>query len=183
MNDKNDVPSNWTSLYELAMVEVDYAKLPQRIMETRNAIAVARSTSRPSSGVEELRSMQDALQNLRILEEELRDSRPEEKQHIHFELDGEYVAMVDPFRRYVAVSDAVCRLLSFSRQELLTKKIDDVTAPNMRHSVPETFRKYVDIGFMTGTHQLMRRDGTLVTIRYEAKVFPDGCLVARWHPE
>jgi PAS domain-containing protein len=104
--------------------------------------------------------MQDALQNLRILEEELRASRPEEKQHIHFELDGEYVAMVDPFRRYVAVSDAVCRLLSFSRQELLTKKIDDVTAPNMRHSVPETFRKYVDIGFMTGTQSVdaPRRD-------------------------
>jgi hypothetical protein len=78
------------------------------------------------------------------------------------------------------VSDGVCELLGFSKGELLTKKIDDVTAPNVRESVPETFRRSVDIGYMTGVHELLHRTGMIISIRYEAKVFPYGCLVARY---
>ena len=177
-----DVPSNWTDAYQAAMLELDYGKLPRRIIEARDAIAMARSDYR-TFGFRELREMEDALHNLRLLERELKTLHPRDSEHVHFELAGEYVAMVDSNRRYVAVSDGVCRLLAFSREQLLTMKIDDVTAPTLRESVPDTFQKYMEIGFMTGSHQLLRRDGQVINIRYQAMVFPDGCMVARWNPE
>jgi PAS domain-containing protein len=179
---KQEPHIDWASLYQSAMLELDYDKLPSRIIEARDAIGAARSSQSASFGVEELRSMNDALHNLRILEEELKAAGVP-REHMHQELAGEYVAMVNPSRHYVAVTDGVCKLLGFSRGELLTKKIDDVTAPTTRQNVPQTFRKYVDLGYMTGTHELLHRTGTIISIRYEAKVFPDGCLVARWTPE
>jgi PAS domain S-box-containing protein len=176
------MPANWTDLYRLAMLELDYGKLPQRIVEARDAIAMARSDWQ-ALGLHDLRDMEDALRNLKLLEQEVQGSHPGKKEHSHVELTGEFVAMVDSSRRYVAVTDGVCRLLGFSREQLLTMKIDDVTAPTLREHVPETFHKYVELGFMTGKHQLLRRDGGIVNIAYQAMVFPDGCLVARWNPE
>jgi PAS domain S-box-containing protein len=175
VNREEEPQRDWAVLYRLAMLELDYDKLPHRIMEARNAIAIVSSFSAQLQPTE-LRPLQDALQNLRILEKELKGSS-DVYTHIHSELAGEYVAMVNSSRRYVAATDGVCELLGYSRDELLTKTIDDVTAPVVRESVPETFRRYVDIGFMTGVRRLMHRDGSVISIRYEAKAFP---MAASW---
>ncbi len=100
----------------------------------------------------------------------------------HPELGGDYVVFVDSNRRYVEVTDAVCRLLGYSREELLTKTIDDIAAPELRPQVSETFREYVSQGELEGTYSLVAKDGTHIPIRYQAKVYPDGCYVARWKP-
>jgi PAS domain S-box-containing protein len=168
----------WVGIYHAAMLELDLARLPAKVAAARKAVEKALLALSPMDRWENSRRLQDALHNLRIVERELGPDA-----HFHSELAGKFVAVVDPSRKYVAVTDDVCELLGFSRAELLSKKIDDVTAPAMKDSVPDTFQKYVDLGYMTGTHQLLRRDGAVVAIRYEAKAFPDGCLVARWNPE
>ena len=89
---------------------------------------------------------------------------------------------MDANRRYVEVTDGVCRLLGYSRQELLAKTIDDVAAPELRAQVPETFRQYITQGGMGGNYSLIAKDGRRIPIRYQAKVYPDGCRVARWQP-
>jgi len=174
-------PPEWVDLYRLAMLELDLGLLRQRIDAARKAIEKQRASPSSASGAVGSQSIQDALNNLRILEKELTVT-PRDR-HVHPELAGKYVAIVDSARRYIAVTDGICELVGFSRAELLTKKIDDLTAPDLRESVPGKFRQYVDLGVLTGTHRLQHRNGQILSIRYEARVFPDGCLVSRWEPE
>jgi PAS domain S-box-containing protein len=105
------------------------------------------------------------------------------RSHAHVELEGKYVAFVDEHRRYLDVTDGVCELLGYSRSELLQMKIDDVTAPAMRSNTAPLFRRYMEDGTQEGEYILLDRNGSEVPIYYIARVFPDGCMVARWERE
>jgi PAS domain S-box-containing protein len=99
--------------------------------------------------------------------------------HFHPELAGDYVAFVDCDRRYIEVSDALCELLGYARAELLGKRIEDVAA---FATVRERFQNYVEVGQQEGYDTLRHRDGSLIPIRYRAKVFPDGCVASIIEP-
>jgi PAS domain S-box-containing protein len=175
----------WVDLYHSALLEVDYQKLPQRLKLAEEAIQTRLQILSVSGGTEELSAIQDARQNLRLLQKELeahRASTTDPIRHSHSEIDGEYVVFVDANRRYVEVTDGVCCLLGYSREELLTRTIDDITAPELRALVPETFRQYVSQGGLEGQYSLLAKDGRRIPIRYQSKVYPDGRLVARWEP-
>lgn len=103
--------------------------------------------------------------------------------HSHAELEGRYVAFVDEQRRYLDVTDGVCELLGYSRSELLTMRIDDVTAPTIRSSASPLFEQYLNDGLQRGSYILRHRNGNEIPITYIARAFPDGCLVARWDPK
>lgn len=181
----DEQPARWVDLYHSAILEVDYQKLPERVRLAEDAIEARAQVLATSGSVEELRAIQDARQNLRLLQKELQDyqsSTTNRIRHAHSEIDGEYVVFVDSDRRYVEVTDGVCQLLGYSREELLAKTIDDITAPELRGLVPETFRQYVNHGGLEGQHSLLGKDGRRIPIRYQAKVYPDGCRVARWEP-
>ena len=105
------------------------------------------------------------------------------RSHSHAELEGKNVAFVDEQRRYLDVTDGVCELLGYSRAELLTMRIDDVTAPIMRSKTPPLFKQYVEDGLQKGEYILQHRNRQEIPIDYIAKVFPDGCMVARWEPK
>lgn len=92
------------------------------------------------------------------------------------------MACVDAERRYVWVTDGVCRLLGCSRQELLGKKIEDVTPPESRPDVDTQFAEYVDKRVHRGEYVLLHKSGRRIPIQYEARIFKDGCMVARWTP-
>ncbi len=100
--------------------------------------------------------------------------------HSHPELEGDCLAWANAERRYIEVSDGYCRLLGYSREELLSKSIDDVSAEPI--SVPDIFQNYVQKGRLEGTHVLQHRDGRRVPIRFRAFVFPDGCMASRMEP-
>jgi PAS domain S-box-containing protein len=102
------------------------------------------------------------------------------RSHSHAELDGEYIAFADEHRRYLDVTDGVCKLLGYSRSELLGMFIDDVTAPEMRLNTSPLFEQYLEDGRQQGEYMLLHRDGARIPINYIARVFPDGCMVARW---
>ena len=176
----DDRQTGWVDLYHSALLEVDYQKLPERVKRAEDAINVLLTRSGNS---EEMSAIRDALRNLRVLQKELDAHRTTERiSHWHPEIDGDYVVFVDANRRYVEVSDAVCRLLGYSRKELLAMTIDDVTAPELRSLVPETFREYVTQGELEGDYSLVAKDDSQVPIHYRSRVYPDGCHVARWKP-
>jgi PAS domain S-box-containing protein len=178
-----DKQTGWVDLYHAALLEVDYQKLPELLRLTESAIQAKLDTLSAPLSIEELSAIQDARQNLRVLQRELEaheSSTTDRIAHSHSEIAGDYVAFVDAGRRYVEVTDGVCRLLGYRREELLTKTIDDVTAPELRLDVPETFRQYVAKGGLEGQFCLLAKDGRRIPIRYQAKVYPDGCRVARW---
>jgi len=181
--DEHDL--GWVDLYHSALLEVDYEKLPERLKLAEDAIRARLRILPVSGGSEEMSSIQDARQNLRLLQRELeahRSSTTARISHAHSEIDGQYVVFVDADRRYVEVTDGVCQLLGYSREELLAKTIDEITAPELRAQVPETFRQYINQGGLEGRHALLAKDGRRIAIRYESKVYPDGCRVARWQP-
>jgi len=181
--DEHDL--GWVDLYHSALLEVDYQKLPERLKLAEDAIQARLRILPVSGGSEEMRHIQDARQNLRLLQQELkahRSSTTDRISHAHSEIDGQYVVFVDANRRYVEVTDGVCQLLGYSREELLAKTIDEITAPELRAQVPEIFRQYINQGGLEGRHALLAKDGRRIPIRYESKVYPDGCRVARWQP-
>jgi PAS domain S-box-containing protein len=175
----------WVGLYHSALLEVDYQKLPERLCLAENAIDARLQVVSQFGTAKELSAIQDARQNLRVLEKELeahQSSASGRIGHSHAEIGGEYVVFVNANRRYVEVTDGVCRLLGYSRDALLCMTIDDVTAPEMRLQVPDTFRQYIAQGGLEGEYTLLAKDGRNIRIQYESKVYPDGCLVARWEP-
>jgi len=180
-----DYTSGWVDLYHAALLEVDYEKLPERLKLAEDAIGVRLQVLAASGLSDELQAIQDARQNLRVLQREMeahRTSTTQPARPLHPEINDHYVVFVDANRRYVEVTDGVCRLLGYSREELLAKTIDDIADPELRAQVPETFGQYVKQGEMEGTYSLLGKDGSRIPIRYQAKVYPDGCYVARWKP-
>jgi PAS domain S-box-containing protein len=171
----------WMGFYQSALLELDSRKLGERIEIAETAIQ-----QRLASGGEEQesRAIRDALQNLRVLKQELTSSEAVTPApgHAHPEISGEYVVFVDANRRYLDVTEGVCSLLGYSRAELVGKTIDDITPPEIKGSVSAIFQQFVNAGGLSGQFLLMARDGRRVPIRYDARVFPDGCLVACWEP-
>jgi PAS domain S-box-containing protein len=174
----------WVQLYQSALLELDHVQLAKCIEAADIAIAERlRALSTEPGASEERRAISDALQNLRVLGQEIASSAKDRaRSHSHPEMSGDYVACVDAKRRYVAVTDGVCKLLGYSREELLRKCIDEISAPEIRETVPETFNQYVTQGGMEGTFALLSKDGRRISIQYRARVFPDGCMVAQWEP-
>ena len=85
---------------------------------------------------------------------------------------------VDSSRRYVSVNDAACELLGYTREELLTKTIDDISFPSSAHVYP-LYSKFVEDGAMTGIFALRRKSGEGIMVRFESSI-SDGRSRARW---
>lgn len=77
--DKED----WVGLYKTALLELEHAKMHGRIADARESIVtrVAKLHSLPGLHKEERQAIQDALNNLRVLEREDQQYTAEEKRH------------------------------------------------------------------------------------------------------
>ena len=85
---------------------------------------------------------------------------------------------VDSSRRYVAVNNAACDLLGYSREELLQLTIDDVSFPSGAHVSP-MFTRFLEDGSMSGIFALRRKSGEGIMIRFQSQL-KDGRSVAKW---
>lgn len=101
--------------------------------------------------------------------------------HDQHDLKSPYLVFADGNRRLVEVTEEVCRLLGYQRAELLGMTIDQITAPDSG-PVAELFNEFVKEGFQEGSYVLRHRNGQQISMRYRAKVFPDGCMAAEWYP-
>jgi CheY-like chemotaxis protein len=102
------------------------------------------------------------------------------RSHSHSELEQDFVVFVDASRHYVDCSDGVCRLLGYSRMELIGMTIEDVSY--FPEEVPALFEKFMKRGELNGEYLLRHKTGTPVAILYRSYLFPDGCVAAVWEP-
>ena len=75
------------------------------------------------------------------------------------------VFVADDSMRYIAVNAYACRLLGYTREELLKLRVSDVARS------PEADREYREMiseGARAGEAVLTRKDGTEITIHYRA---------------
>jgi hypothetical protein len=70
-SDGNPRPADWTELYQLAVLESDPTRLPQRISEARNAILdrIEETLAKPYP-YQERQQLTDALNGLRAVQQE-----------------------------------------------------------------------------------------------------------------
>jgi len=101
--------------------------------------------------------------------------------HDHPEVRGaEFVVFANEERRYVDFTEAVCRLLGYSRSELLNKSVDEVSFK--MDNVPQIFAQYVKQGAMEGDYVLRHKNGAAIPIHFRAVTCSDGCHAAVWTP-
>jgi PAS domain S-box-containing protein len=101
--------------------------------------------------------------------------------HEQHGLQSPYLVFADSNRRLVEVTEEVCGLLGYKREELLGKTVEDITAPNTA-PVAELYEQFVQEGFQEGSYMLRHSTGRSIPMRYRAQVFPDGCMAAEWYP-
>jgi PAS domain S-box-containing protein len=70
---------------------------------------------------------------------------------------------------YLEVSDGFCRLLGYSREELLRMKLEDLAAPGTA-DITTTFNPSKDTGCAHGLWLLVSREGTRILVKYESRV-------------
>jgi len=99
----------------------------------------------------------------------------QELEALQFEVEPQYVTVVDSDRKYVEVSDSFCQLLGYQREELVGKRYDDLTAPNT-NDIATVFGLFQRLGYMHGLWMLVSREGTRILVRYEAWLRPDSYI-------
>jgi PAS domain S-box-containing protein len=124
-----------------------------------------------------MQPLQDALRNLDVIERECHRDQPPDQ----FPATA-YVVLASPERRWLEVSDGVCKLLGYAREELIGRQIDELAAPEWKPQTPELFEEFVAAGPMDGEFALIQKQGTRVTFDYKARVFSDGAMIAYWYP-
>jgi PAS domain S-box-containing protein len=85
--------------------------------------------------------------------------------------DG-YRTVIDMDRRYVYVSDDFCKLVGYTREELIGKRYDDLTAPET-NDLRTVFNLFCQLEYMHGLWMLVARGGARILVRYESWLRPD----------
>jgi PAS domain-containing protein len=70
---------------------------------------------------------------------------------------------------YLEVSDGFCRLVGYSREELLQMKLRDLAAPGTA-DITTAFNPPKETGYAHGLWLLVSREGTRVLVRHESRV-------------
>ena len=169
--------ASWYNLYKQAMLEIDPQALLGRVQLAQAAVRARLDEIAVVSAKEESGPLQDALRNLEILERECHREKPPDQ----FPATP-YVVLANPQRVWLEVSDGVCKLLGYAREELIGKQIDDLAAPEWKPQTAELFEEFVAARAMDGEFALVHKLGHRVTFEYKARVFPDGAMIAYWYP-
>lgn len=78
------------------------------------------------------------------------------------------VLIADDDARYVAANTRAAALTGYSRAELLTLSVPDLTPVPNTTDFRSLWRDFIRAGEQRGTYQLRRRDGTVIAVRYAA---------------
>jgi PAS domain S-box-containing protein len=85
-----------------------------------------------------------------------------------FERSAHPMLVVDDDRHLVAVNDPGCRLLRYSREQLLELRIDDITPEEHRQTVERFWADTLAGKAPVGDYDLLRGDGTRIVAPYSA---------------
>ena len=94
-------------------------------------------------------------------------------QHLRSALVGKLTMIVDEQKTFKFVSDSFARTLGYAPNEMIGKRIDDIT---VEHSmdVDFVFRAFLQLGEMDGLWLCRHRDGRNVLFHFHARVSSDG---------
>jgi PAS domain len=99
--------------------------------------------------------------------------------HGHTHLKGaEYVVFFDSDRQYIDCSEGVCRLVGYSRKEILKKRIDDLSYG--LHRLSKLFATFLRQGNLNGEYVVRQSNGAPLPLTYRSYIFPDGCKGSAW---
>jgi PAS domain S-box-containing protein len=110
----------------------------------------------------------------------------EKQSDLHAEFPGsaseaivadDYRTVIDMDRRYVYVSDGFCELVGYTREELIGKRYDDLSAPET-NDLRTVFNLFCQMEYMHGLWVLVARSGARILIRYESWIRPDRLIEA-----
>ena len=82
---------------------------------------------------------------------------------------GEIALVTDDERSYVAVSRSVETTLGYSAESLLGRRVEDLAPPDVAATTPQRWASFVEEGRQDGTFDILRRDGSIATMRYQAR--------------
>jgi PAS domain S-box-containing protein len=91
---------------------------------------------------------------------------------IELAADGIFVADADG--RYTFVNEAGCRMLGFSREEIVGRTIPDLIPPHDAARLEQSRQEMLRGGSHTDEWSLRRKDGTWLPVEVSAKILPDG---------
>jgi len=82
---------------------------------------------------------------------------------------GEFIMVAAGDQGYVAVTSGVTTALGYAPDELIGRRIEDLAAPELRDSTPARWDTFLADGRQDGRFRLRARDGTMVSLRYQAR--------------
>jgi PAS domain S-box-containing protein len=85
------------------------------------------------------------------------------------EESGEFIMVADGDQGYVAVTSGVTRVLGYSPEDLIGRRIEDIAAPELREETPQRWDSFLVDGRQEGRFRLRSRDGAPVLLRYQAR--------------
>ena len=97
----------------------------------------------------------------------------EEYSDFHAHVLPDFIVSVDKNRKYLDVSDDFCKILGYSRGELIGKRFDEITAPGT-NNIAVVFGLFLRIRYMHGIWIFLDRSRTTkILVRYEAWLLLD----------
>ena len=83
--------------------------------------------------------------------------------------------LVGKDNRYLEVSDGFCRLVGYTREELLSMKLESLAAPGTA-DLTAVFNPSKATGCADGLWLLVSREGTRILVRYESRLRIDSLM-------
>jgi PAS domain S-box-containing protein len=101
------------------------------------------------------------------------DSTPNELQRPNAHVAPDFVIELDVDRKCVAASDGFCKVLGYRRQDLVGKKLDDITVPRT-NDIAVVCDLFQQSRYMHGIWVFRNRSKTAkIFMRYEARLRED----------
>lgn len=101
-------------------------------------------------------------------------SRARTRELIEHASDGIFVA--DLAGRYTDINSAACRMLGYSREEIVGRTIADLIPPEDAERLSQTKEHLLEGGIHVAEWILRRKNGTFLPVELSSKILPDG----RW---
>jgi len=139
-----------------------------------NALTVAVAMLASSTTIVGLLVLTMTAISLNRTYEELEASRASARTLVEEAPDAVFVA--DLAGRYTDVNSAGCRLIGYSREEILRMTIADLILPTELDRLSRTRDRLLEGSTGVSEWTLRRKDGTEINTEVSAKIFPDG----RW---
>ena len=82
---------------------------------------------------------------------------------------GSFVLVADDDHAYVAVSDGVTAVLGYERGDVIGRRIEDISPPDLVPGTTDAWERFLADGRQDGRYRLVARDGREVAVRFQAR--------------